>query len=185
MMRTDAEGSWVFRFASLNGIYPQEGSGSLWCLIVAVCTLVCFLLSPKSLISLLHLAATLLSLQHTCTLGRAVVIFFSLHADGSHILLSGLARSLHLSLTSQHPPSLEGLIKYQTKANAAAGHPWATWETEQGGEEDRPFFFLKVHREKEGKRDTDCRSSIAFSSRCHRQADWELICTHYWEMSKA
>lgn len=26
--------------------------------------------------------------------------------------------------------SLEGLIKYQTKANAAAGHPWATWETE-------------------------------------------------------
>lgn len=75
--------------------------------------------------------------------------------------------------------SLEGLIKYQTKANSAAGHPWATWS---GVKRIGPS---KVHRKKEGERDTDCRSNILFASCCHRQADWELICTHYWEMSKA
>lgn len=74
MMSTDAKG--YLKAQALAGVDCS-----------CVCACVCFLPSPKSLISLLHLAATLLSLQHTCTLGRAVLIFFFLHADGSHILL--------------------------------------------------------------------------------------------------
>lgn len=79
--------------------------------------------------------------------------------------------------------SLEGIIKYQTKANFAVGHPLATQQVRR--RKNKKTGLTKVHRKKEGERDTHCRSNILSASCCHWQADWELICTHYWEMSKA
>lgn len=92
MMRTDAKGwgvfCFIFSFSLVIIAFFHRKAQALCGVWSWLCVLVCFLLSPKSLISLLHLAATLLSLQHACMLGKAALIFFSLHADGSHILLS-------------------------------------------------------------------------------------------------
>lgn len=102
MMSTNADGSKVFPFVSVACIHREAPAlCGVWSL---PCAPACFLLPPKSLISCLRLAATLLSLQHACVLWRRGLIFFSLNADGSWISsLAGLRDSLHLSLTSQRP----------------------------------------------------------------------------------
>lgn len=82
---------------------------------------------------------TLVPLERAWTLGKATPLMsFSLLTDGNFIFVS-LWIAAHPTFAPYQPESpswqsLEGLISYQTKANCAAGHPWATWQTRQGRE---------------------------------------------------